>query len=295
MVPIASSPAAASAWAFHWHPDVWVLVIALTVGYTAALRVLGPQHVADGARPASRRQQAFFFSGVVALWAGADWPMHDLSESFLFSAHMVQHLLFTFVAPPLLLLGIPAWLWRVVLQPPLLTTAVRFLTRPLVALLVFNGVIAITHWPTLVDMSLRSELVHLVIHFVLFVTAGFMWWPVVAPLPEMATLSEPAKMLYLFLQSVLPTVPASFLTFADRPIYHFYASVPRVWQSFDVVTDQRIAGLIMKLGGGLLLWTVIAVLFFKWNAREEAGHDGEEGLSWDDFERELQAWDLRKS
>jgi putative membrane protein len=287
------SPAAASPWAFHPHPDVWFLVIALSVGYALALRVLGPTHAVLGRPPASARRQTLFFAGVFALWLGADWPVHDLSEDYLFSVHMVQHLLFTFVAPPLMLLGLPQWLVRAALRPPPVMAAARFLTRPLVALVVFNMVIAVTHWPTLVDLSLRFELVHLAIHTVLFVTATLMWWPVISPLPELAQLPPPAKMLYLFLQSILPTVPASFLTFAETPIYSFYASVPRPWPAFDVVTDQRVAGLIMKLGGGLLLWSVIAVLFFRWSGKEEQATGAEE-LSWDDFERELQAWDLRK-
>jgi putative membrane protein len=96
-------------------------------------------------------------------------------------------------------------------------------------------------------------------------------------------------MLYLFLQSVLPTVPASFLTFAERPIYHFYETVPHPW--IDALTDNRIAGLTMKLGGGALLWGIIAVLFFKWHAAEEP--NGLDTETWDDFERKLEAWNLR--
>jgi hypothetical protein len=64
-----------------------------------------------------------------------------------------------------------------------------------------------------------------------------------------------------------------------------------IW-GIDAVTDQRIAGLIMKLGGGLLLWSVIAYMFFKWNAREEAQRSEE--VTWEDFERELEVWDMRK-
>ena len=294
MAAIASPVVAESPWAFHPHPDVWVLLIALGVGYVAALRFFGPDHVGVGVRPASVRQQVLFFAGLGALWIGADWPMHDLSEDYLFSAHMVQHMLFTFVAPPLLLLGSPRWMLRALLRPAAVRSVVGWLTRPLVALVSFNAVVAVTHWPAIVDASLRSEPVHFLVHVVLVATATLMWWPVVSPLPETARLSEPAKMFYLFLQSVLPTVPASFLTFADQPLYGFYAAVPRVWPWLDVVTDQRVAGLIMKLGGGALLWTVIAVLFFRWSAREERA-DSEGEMTWEDFERELHAWDLRKT
>jgi putative membrane protein len=284
--------AADAPWTWVAHPDVWLILGLVGGGYVAALYLLGPRVLPHGASPVTTRQQALFFGGLATLWIGADWPVHDLSEDFLLSVHMVQHLLFTFVAPPLLLAGLPAWLFRSMLRPRGLMAAARFLTRPLVALVLFNGVIAVTHWPLLVNASLMSEAVHFGIHVVLFLTAAIMWWPVVDPLPELARLQPPTKMFYLFLQSILPTVPASFLTFSDRVIYSFYADVPRLWQWLDPITDQRIAGLIMKLVGGLLLWAVIAVIFFRWNAREEARDRGE--IPWEDFERELESFDLRR-
>ncbi len=78
------------------------------------------------------------------------------------------------------------------------------------------------------------------------------------------------------------------------PIYSFYESAPRLWESFDAVADQRVAGLLMKLGGGLLLWGVIAAVFFRWYAAEESG-GVDKSLTWDDFEQDLQAWDLRRT
>jgi putative membrane protein len=188
-------------------------------------------------------------------------------------------------------MGMPKWLLRRLLAPRPLFRAVRFLTKPVVAFLAFNGVFVLLHWPALMNETLRSEPVHFTVHLAVLLTALMMWWPIVDPLPELSRLSAPAKMFYLFLQSILPTVPASFLTFAHRPIYTFYESVPRLW-GMSVVTDQMVAGLIMKIAGGFLLWGIIAVMFFRWNAREEAGNVVEQ-VSWDDFERELQAWDMR--
>ncbi len=290
------SGAAATSQALQWHLhlDVLVLLLVLVGGYVVALHVLGPRVASDS--PPTTRHYFCYFSGVFALWLGADWPLHELAEGYLYSAHMVQHLLFSFVAPPLLLLGIPKWLLRSALDALRLEGLVRVLTRPIVALALFNVTIAVTHWPALVDASLRSEIVHFLLHVALVSAALLMWWPVVDPLPEMSRLSEPGKMLYLFLQSVLPTVPASFLTFASEPLYRFYETVPRLW-GLDVVTDQRIAGLIMKLGGGLLLWGVITGLFFRWSSKEEATEQrGAKELVWDDddFERDLRAHGLRK-
>jgi putative membrane protein len=172
------------------------------------------------------------------------------------------------VAPPLLLLGTPAWMARRVLRRPAVRAVVFRLTRPLVAMIVFNVVIVVTHWPAFVDVTLRQEWAHFAAHFVVFGTAMLMWMAVVSPLPEFPRLSPLPRCGYLFMQSIIPTVPASFLTFATHPVYKFYAHVPRLW-GLGATEDQRIAGLIMKLGGGLLLWTLIAVVFFKWSADEE--------------------------
>ena len=275
---------------WHFHPDVWVLMLSLLGGYYLALRVLGPTRAEEGSPAASTKQKLCFVLGVAILWVGSDWPIHELSEDFLFSVHMTQHTLFSLVAPALILMGMPAWLLRAML-PGRLMKMTRWVTRPFVALLLFNGVVIVTHWPVVVDASLRSEPLHFLVHLVLVFSSLVMWWPVVDPLPETKRLSEPAKMLYLFMQSILPTVPASFLTFATEPMYSFYESVPRLW-GIDVVSDQRVAGLIMKIVGGLLLWTAIAYVFFRWSASENETPDTE--ITWEDFERELQAWDLRK-
>jgi putative membrane protein len=276
---------------WHTHPETWLLVMALVVAYVSAITVLGPRRAPPGKPIATTRNKACFLLGAFTLLVGEAWPLHDLAENYLFSAHMVQHLLFAFVVPPLLLLGTPPWLLRSLLGTGLRFRLVRFLTKPLIALILFNASIAAMHWVVIVDLQARSSLFHLAFHAVLIGSATLMWSVVIAPLPELDRLSDPAKMLFLFLQSIVPTVPASFLTFASEPIYGVYEAAPRLW-SLSPETDQMIAGLIMKIGGGLLLWSIITVMFFKWNAREEA-EAGEE-VAWDDFERELEVWNLRK-
>ena len=275
-----------SPWAWNPHPEVWLLVALLGGGYAIAVRRLGPRRVGPGQRAASRGQVAAFSAGLVALWAGADWPVHDLAEGYLYSVHMVQHLLFTLLAPPLLLLGTPAWLARELLSGLGVYRLVKRLARPIPALAAFNALLVITHWPALVDFTLRSEPAHLAVHVALFSSALLMWCPVVGPLPEFRLQSPPAQMLYLFLQSIVPTVPASFLVFAERPVYRFYETVPRLW-GLSAAEDQRIAGLLMKLGGGLLLWSVISVVFFRWQAAEEASD--EQARQWRSLDRQVES------
>ena len=60
-------------------------------------------------------------------------------------------------------------------------------------------------------------------------------------------------MMYLFAQSLAPTIPASFLTFGHTLLYPVYGTFPRIW-GISALNDQLIAGLLMKLVGGLILW-----------------------------------------
>jgi putative membrane protein len=271
---------------WNLHPDALAVGLVLEGAYLWALARLGPSAVPPDEPRASRRQVIWFSSGVLVILAASLWPIHDLSERYLLSAHMVQHTLISLVAPPMLLLGMPAWLLRRVLAPRPLRAVVRQLTRPIIALVVLNTVIVLTHWPAVMNLMLRDHPLHLVGHLFLFLSATAMWWPVVSPLPEMPTLSYPGRMLYLFLQSIVPTVPASFLTFGSQPLYSFYATAPRIW-GVSVLTDQTVAGLIMKLLGGAILWTVLAVVFFKWYLVEQ--QDGWDELKWRDVERDVRS------
>jgi putative membrane protein len=271
---------------FHVHLDVLAVVLVLEGAYLWAVLRMGPRVLPEGEPAVSRRQLVWFTSGAAMLLVASEWPIHDLSERYLFSVHMVQHTLISLVAPPMLLLGIPAWLLRRIIAPRPVHLVLGQLTRPLIALVLFNGVIVVTHWPLVVNGMLEHHALHLAGHIVLFGTATLMWWPVVSPLPEMPTLSYPGRMVYLFLQSLVPTVPASFLTFGSSPLYSFYERAPRIW-GWSAVTDQTIAGLIMKLIGGLILWSVIAVLFFKWYQVEQ--REGWDELQWRDVERDIRS------
>lgn len=279
-------------WSWHPHLEVWALVAVLLGGYFWALRALGPKHVEPIEFAATRRQKIFFVLGCGAILAAADWPMHELAENYLYSAHMIQHMTMTFAAAPLLMLGTPAWLWRLILRPPGVLTVARALTRPLPALVIFNAVLVFTHWPVIVTASVRSQGVHFLLHVLLFASALVMWTPVLSPLLELPRLSYPGRMLFLFLQSLVPTIPASFLTFGDKPLYRVYEAFPRLW-GISAHTDQLVAGLIMKIVGGFILWGVIAVLWFRWWSLEHK--EGVDALAFHDVDRALDRAQAAKS
>lgn len=274
---------------WHIHPDVVLWSVLLQGGYLYAVRAVGGR----AGRQATRAQLTWFTAGVAVLYVGAGTPIHDLAEHRLFLVHMIQHMLFTLVAPPLLLLGTPGWLLEPLLRRSGVLRVARVLTNPLVALLLFNAVTLFTHLPPAVDLTLRRHSVHFLVHALLTASAIVMWWPVLSPTSRLSRVGPVPQMCYLFIQSFVPTVLASFLTFAQTVLYEFYASVPRTW-GLSARDDQLIAGLIMKLGGGAILWLAIGIVFFTWVAREDR-RPAAEPLRWEDVEQELDQMGLTQS
>ena len=285
---LTAASTAASPWRWHAHPTVWLVMVLLAGSYALVITKVGPGRAGIGEQVVTRRQLTFFAAGVAVLWINSDWPIHDLSERYLFSVHMVQHLSFTLIAPPLLLLGLPDWALRWAFDGRWLGRLVKQVARPIPAALIYNCVFAFTHIPGVVDAALRSELLHFTLHAAIFTTALNMWFPVLNPLPEYPRLGNPARMVYLFFQSILPTVPAAFLTLGDGVVYRFYATVPRPFP-ISALDDQQLAGAIMKVYGGLILWGCIIVMFFRWYAQSQAESPSRrEVLRWEDVERELE-------
>ena len=268
---------------WHLHLDVWVLVATAGLLYFAAVRRERARRGRDdgaGGPVVTRGQVGAFAGGLAVLLVASDWPIHDVAEGYLYSVHMVQHLLFTLAASVLILLGTPAWMARRLLGldrsadgPTRRLRVVRVLSTPLAGLAQFNLVLVLSHWPAVVEATVRYHPLHFVAHAVLLTSAVLMWMPVASPLREVRRATPPMQMLYLFLQTVVPTVPASFLTFGAHPLYHVYETFPRLW-GISALDDQQTAGLIMKIAGGFYLWIIIAVIFFRWYAREERTEQG---------------------
>lgn len=251
------------------HLEVWLLVVSVVGLGCYVTRVIQPKMVAAGEAPITRRQKAFFAAGVFVLWAASDWPVHDLAEEYLYAIHMVQHLVLTLIMPPLFLLATPAWLLRLVLGSGRVGAALTKLGRPLFAALLYNGLVAFTHAAPLVNESVKLGPLHYLVHSALVFAAFLVWNPVCGPVPELR-LTLPTQMAYLFGMSVLPTIPAAFLTVADNPLYRAYERGDyRLW-GVSIIQDQQAAGLIMKLGGGFYLWSIIIFLFFQWSSRHQA-------------------------
>jgi putative membrane protein len=271
------------------HLDTIALCVVLLWGYAYVVRDLRPR-VSDAGR-VKRSQVTLFCLGVFSLYLAGGTPIHDLGEEYLLSVHMFQHLLFTMIAAPLLLAGIPSWFYEWLLRDERVFAVARVLTKPFVAFALFNVLLVLSHLPPVVELALEVGAVHFAIHALLVLSAMLMWWPILSPLESLPRLSYPGQIAYLFLQSLLPSVIASFVTFADTPVYDFYEHAPRIID-ISPVSDQQIAGGLMKLLGSMILWTFIGVAFFKWYEKEQA-EDREP--KWNEVERELEELGLNRS
>ena len=247
-------------WRFQQHIEVWVLIIAVVASYTYAVRKIGPRIVASG-EVVSRKQLTAFIVGVVMLWLASDWPIHDISEEYLYSVHMFQHMMYSYFVPPLVLLATPYWLFDLIFSSNRSRRVINFATKPVIAGLLFNLVIMITHIPALVNQSVSNGPLHYALHVLVITSSLLMWFSVCGP-DKQRHLSYGGKTIYLFLMSVVPTVPAAWLTFAEGAVYKHYDIAVRVW-GLSVTTDQQLAGAIMKTGGSIFLWSIIVFIFFR--------------------------------
>jgi putative membrane protein len=195
-------------------------------------------------------------------------PIHDLSDDYLFSAHMVQHLLLTLAIPPLLLAGTPGWMLRPVLSWRGIRPAARFFTNAKIAFVTFNVTIAFWHLPIFYNAAMAHHGLHILVHLMFMASAVLMWWPLLSQLPEFPRLAYPGQMLYSFLLSIAMSIVAVYIAMADHVLYPAYSAAPRVLP-LSPLEDQLLGALIMWIPGGLIFIIIMSVIFFKWNARGE--------------------------
>ncbi|MEN9648295.1 MAG: hypothetical protein RLZ17_331 [Actinomycetota bacterium] len=163
--------------------------------------------------------------------------------------------------PPLVLLAIPKWLFESVFGHGRARRVISFLAKPVIAGVAFNLIVMITHIPDVVNRSVSNAPMHYGLHVALVLTALLVWMPICGP-DRQLHLQSGGKMIYLFLMSVVPTVPAGWLTFAEGVVYKHYDIAIRVW-GVSVTTDQQVAGAMMKIGGSFFIWAIIVFIFFK--------------------------------
>ena len=244
----------------------WDLDLSVPIGCAALLAAYWSAHRGDLSRA------RWFVAGVAVMLFALCSPLDTLGDEYLFSAHMIQHLLLELAVPPLLLLGVTPRFARTVLDCQPLGRIERVLGNPLVAWTLGIGVLALWHLPRFFDAALASECIHIFEHLCFMTTATIFWWPILAPLPR-CRISPLKAQLYLLGGAMANSLLGIWLTFTPAGLYapylhpadslHFAALLRTGW-GLTPALDQEVGGLLMWVGGGFAFLTVMVVLFLQW-------------------------------
>jgi len=268
-------------------PAVLLPLAAAAIAWVRIVRRIDRAHPSN---PVPRRRTASFLAGLaviaVALMSGI-----DNYDTTLFSIHMVQHLLLTLVAAPLIALGAPiTTLLRVaspdvrrrLILPILHSRVMRVLSFPVVAWIAFAAVMWGTHFSPLFDASLENPVIHDFEHAIYLAAGLLFWWPAVGVDPSPWRMTHPVRAMYVVLQMPQNTFLAVTILSSTVPLYHHYATLVRTWGP-SVLEDQQVAGGVMWIGGDLLFLAAMAAIIAGWmthEKRQEAAVDRRLDAEW---------------
>jgi putative membrane protein len=242
----------------------WPVDLTVYAGLVALF--LGHAWLASTVTDAERKHTLYFGLGLLVLWFALETPLDTISDYYLDSVHMLQHVLIGFVAPPLMLLGLsPAMAGRIARVP-----GVRAVTEPVPALVIAGLVMVVWHLPVLYDATLYSGSLHVLEHM-MFIAAGLlMYWPIIEATSAQARwrMSPGAQLLYMLVASLPQDGVALALIFSRVPFYEFYTHAPRLVASLTPVIDQTVAGAVLMILGKATLAVAAIAVFTRWFGAE---------------------------
>jgi putative membrane protein len=234
-------------------PTVYAGLVALFFGHAWLARRV------DDAEP---KHSLYFGLGLVTLWVALETPIDIISDHYLDSVHMLQHVLLGFVAPPLMLLGLSKQMAGQLAGIPFF----RAITEPIPAQVVAAAVMIGWHLPALYDATLRSESLHVVEHLMFIGSGLILWWPLLEATSAYARwqLSPAFKLLYMLAATLPQDGVALVLLFSRVPFYEFYVHAPRLVSSLTPLIDQTLAGAVLMVLGKATMASAALAVFFRW-------------------------------
>ena len=272
-----------------WSPYFFIFLVVLTVLYFLLTKKW--RHLFEGSEPVTNREIKYFISSMVVLYIIKGSPA-DLLGHILFSVHMAQMALLLLIVAPLLIMGIPDFIWKKVLSVKLIDKIVRLFTKPVISLLVFTVMFSLNHYPMVLDFIKMSIVLHSVFTIMVFLSAFFLWWPIVNTVESHPQLHGLKKIGYVILSAILLTPACSLIIFVDVPVYETYStgeawlkamalcvpagtlsglsiSGPELFTNMPTLYDQQLGGIIMKVIQELIYVFVIGKIFIKWYREEQ--------------------------
>jgi len=223
-------------------------------------------------RPKKARDAFWFLAGVATLCLSLISPLDPLGDQYLFSAHMLQHLLLILVVPPLLLLGLTAERVTGWLRHSSISRAAAILGRPSIAWLSNLLMMVVWHIPALYNAANAVTAIHICEHLTFLVTGCMFWWPIFTPLREERLRPAPA-MLYLFGAAAISTILGIVITFLPVGHYKPYLHpsdelgalhlVRQTW-GISAAEDEKLAGLLMWVPGCTIYFVVFLLELGRW-------------------------------
>lgn len=249
----------------HWHNEPYLVGGLVFLGWLWAV-LAGPwrARLSPAGTPFPRGHAIKFYSALFIFYLAVGSPLDQIGERFLFSAHMAQHQLLVYPAAILFLLGLPYWMIDGVLGKPSVGPALRLLTRPVLAVLIYALVIGLWHLPSLYDWALRDKTVHVIEHLMFFAVGVLFWWPLLSPSRVLPRANHGVQMLYLLGVEIAMTPLFAFLSFSKDILYPTYEFAPRLIANFTPGDDQLLAGVMMKLIGMSVSGGAFIVTFYRW-------------------------------
>ncbi len=225
-------------------------------------------------------RSAWFIGGVVLMFVALTSPIDTLGDTYLFSAHMLQHMILILIVPPLLIAGLTQHFARAVTSIAALGALERSLRRPAIAWTLAIATLWLWHLPALFDAAVANEDIHIFEHLCFMLTATIFWWPILSPLESSRMAAMPA-ILYLFAGMLATSVLGIAITFAPPGLYAAYAHphdaigiLPLLRNSWGLTpaVDQKLGGLLMWVPGGLAFLAAIMLVMARWyRTPEETG------------------------
>jgi putative membrane protein len=278
-----------------WSPYFLVSLLAVIAVYFLITVTFRSKFV--DSEPLTKKQAGLFILSIALIYAIKGSPL-DLMAHLMFYVHMISMATLVLVIPPIFIFGIPVWIWRKIFKINWVHTLFKFFTKPLIALIIFNGLFSFYHIPMIFDRVMQSFWLHAGYSLLLFIVAIFMWWPLINPVPEHQRLSGLKKVGYIFADGILITPACALIIFAPGSIYATYSdpevwaqvmslcvgpstfagldiSGPELFSSMSLLHDQQLGGVLMKIIQEIVYGVILAHVFFEWYRKDQADSEKE--------------------